>query len=59
MMEDAEQGRRYHSCWLGATELAYESSAALRGTLLPVHRPFFSGDYTTKRPEMHFLEEFA
>ena len=41
-----------------AAMLAYEGSDALRDIILPVLRPFFSGEYATKRCEMRFFEEF-
>jgi heme-degrading monooxygenase HmoA len=36
----------------------YENSDVLKNTILPKLKPFFSGDYTTRRCEMRFLEKF-
>jgi heme-degrading monooxygenase HmoA len=36
----------------------YEDSDVLKNAILPQLKPFFSGEYTTTRGEMRFLEEF-
>ena len=38
--------------------LTYESGEVLQNTILPLLKPFFSGDYTTTRCEIRFAEEF-
>jgi heme-degrading monooxygenase HmoA len=41
-----------------ATMRTYENSDLLKNTILPKLKPFYSGEYTTSRCEMRFLENF-